>query len=169
MCDMTLSHEWVVVHMWINHVTQTSCDIHTPNKRAAAQMTSARTNGSSHTHEWVVSHIWRSHVTHTHSLTHAANERAAAQITSARAALGALPSHNVVSKRNDTNNDHDNRDHVSLSANQTPSRAPSVGGGGGGRDRRQSVSERVQTQADGSQDVFVWGVFVWGVFVSVFG
>jgi len=89
----------------------------------------------------------KDHATHTHSLTHAANERAAAQITSARAGLGALPSHNVVSLRND-------RDHMSLSLNQTPSRTPAVGGGGGGR-VRPSVSERVQTQADGSQDVFV--------------
>ena len=41
LCD---TYEWVMVHVWISHVTHM--------------------NGSRHTCKWVMSHTWMSHVTH---------------------------------------------------------------------------------------------------------
>ena len=44
------THDWVMSHVWMRHVTHM--------------------NESCHTHEWVLSHVWMSHVTHLNKSCH---------------------------------------------------------------------------------------------------
>jgi len=49
-CMSDVTHEWVMSHIWIIHVTHL--------------------NESCHTYEWVISHIWMSHITHMNESCH---------------------------------------------------------------------------------------------------
>ena len=84
------THEWVVSHIWMRHVTHINESWHTYEWVMSHTWTSPTThewvmshiwmrhntlmNESCHTYEWVMSHIWMSHVTHTKWMRHVKEE-----------------------------------------------------------------------------------------------
>ena len=58
------TYEWVMSHIWMNHVPHTNESCHTYEwvertfARPSGRMVSQHTNESCHTYEWVMSHIW---------------------------------------------------------------------------------------------------------------
>ena len=65
-------YEWVVSHIWMNHVTHMSESCHTYEWIMSHVWMSPVThmNESCHTHEWVMSHTWMSHIKHMNESCH---------------------------------------------------------------------------------------------------